>query len=160
MTLAAFLVLLCVMFALSRAAKSQTTGAANPAPAIPLSTDGGQTFPFDGGVVTPGPNQLLRVSVVNRGDRNARVRFAWMEYSQDGCSGGVPSVCRHMVSSQGASPPQTLMTNEALSLDVPGMGNGVRVIVESSTKNVDVLGQMIERQTGAVAATWTAVGVN
>ena len=97
----------------------------------------------DSGVLTPAVGQTLRVTVAP-GFRiqDVSVVLGWMQYGAQGCS-GIPAVCRHMVASQGSSPVQMLGADDALSLDVPGNGNGMRVIVFSSDANVRVLFQIL-----------------
>src|SRR2546430_6796236 len=153
-TLAAFFVMLCAMFALTRSARSAATPGLNPAPPIARSTDGGVTFLADPGVLTPGSHQLLRVTVVP-GFRidDVSVRLRWEQYAPQSCS-GVPAVCRHMVVSQGATPPETLGPNDALSSDVPGNGEGMRLVVVSNSKNATVKFQILDATTGSVSAIW------
>ncbi|MFL6209993.1 MAG: hypothetical protein ACJ74W_14140 [Pyrinomonadaceae bacterium] len=118
-----------------------------------------QRFSFDSGVVTPAADQVLRITLSpstlpngTAGDSAIRVRLRWMQYGAEGCS-GMPPVCRHMVVSQGETPVQTLMANEALSLDVPGNGEGMRVIVESN-KAARADFQIINTANGNVNAIW------
>ena len=107
-----------------------------------------QRFRFDTGVVTPSMGQVLRLTVDGMGgaDRIA-VRFAWRKYMPAGCNS--EGVCRHMVVSQGTTMPETL-GGDALSFDVQGTGNGVRVVAESNSPNVQVTVQLIDTATGKV----------
>src|SRR2546421_11753969 len=91
-----------------------------------------QRFGADSGVVTPSATQTFRVTVAGTGGNDIRVRIRWMQYAAQGCS-GMPPVCRHMVVSQGATPVETLGPGDALSFDVQGTGEGVRVVVESNS---------------------------
>ena len=110
-----------------------------------------QRFRADSGVVTLAANQILRITVAGDAGNDAiRVRIRWMQYSTQGCS-GMPPVCRHMVVSQGAMPAETLGSDDALSFDVPGTGNGVRLLVLSN-RQVQVLAQIIDSQGHVVVA--------
>ncbi len=106
-----------------------------------------QRFKFDSGVVTPGTGQVLRITFNGLGGNDTiRVRFKWMQYAAEGCS-GMPPVCRHMVVSQGATPVETLGPGDALLFDVQGTGTGVRVVVESNSPNARVLGIVFDTST-------------
>ena len=106
-----------------------------------------QRFKFDSGVVSPGMGQVLRITFNGTsGDDTIRVRIRWMQYMAQSCS-GMPPVCRHMVVSQGTTPPETLGPGEALSFDVQGIGAGVRVVVESNSPNARVLGVVFDTST-------------
>jgi hypothetical protein len=111
------------------------TAAAQPAP---------QRFRADLGVFTPGSGQMLVITLSPNtipngavGTGAVSVRIRWMQYGAEGCT-GMPAVCRHMVVSQGATPVTMLDPTEALSLNFPGTGAGVRLIVESDSQDVRV----------------------
>jgi len=116
----------------------------------------------DTGVVTPGAGQVLRLTVNGLGGADTiAIRFAWKQFVAGSCSavtGG--TLCRHAVASEGISMPVALGPDDAASLDVPGNGAGVQVMVFSNDTNVRVLAQIIDTQTGNVVAVWTACGVN
>ena len=116
----------------------------------------------DTGVVTPASGQVLRLTVnAGSGTDTIAVRFAWKQFAGTTCSAVMgATVCRHSVASEGTSMPMTLGPDEAASLDVPGSGAGVEVLVFSNDTNARVLAQIIDSQTGNVVATWTACGVN
>jgi len=80
---------------------------------------------------------------------NVSVVLAWKQYMPEGCS-GTPAVCRHMVTSQGSTPVQTLGANDALSLDVSGEGNGLSLMVFAN-KDVRVKVMIIDTATGKIA---------
>ena len=61
-------------------------------------------------------------------------------------------VCRHPIASQGATAPMILNADEAASFDVPGDGNGVRVVVESTRPNAKVVVHLIDVASGKVVA--------
>jgi hypothetical protein len=56
-----------------------------------------------------------------------------------------------MVTSQGSTPAQTLGANDAISLGVPGNGNGLRLMVFAN-RDVQVLAQIIDSQGNVVVA--------
>jgi hypothetical protein len=116
----------------------------------------------DTGVMTPGAGQVLRLTVNGQGGNDTiAIRFAWKQFVGGTCSAVMgATLCRHTVASEGISMPVTLGPDEAASLDVPGNGAGVQVLVFSNDTNVRVLGQIIDTQTGNVVAVWTACGVN
>src|SRR5215203_3661486 len=86
-------------------------------------------FVFDTGVITLGPNQDLRLSVLSgtptaNGSFNFRVRR--FGYAQDSCTGGV---CKLSVDSQTASDLITLLPGEAAFFDIPAELQVVRAVV-------------------------------
>jgi len=104
-------------------------------------------FRADSRVITLGAAQILRITVAgNAGNDAIKVRLRWMQYAAQGCS-GMPPVCRHIVVNQGTTPPETLGPDDALSFDLQGMGDGVRVVVESNSPNVRVLGVVFDTST-------------
>lgn len=72
---------------------------------------------WDTGVVTLGPNQILRITVAlgDTGTNDVNVRFRRMEYSPGTCDGGV---CVHNVSSQITSAPVSLAQDQGASMDI------------------------------------------
>ena len=111
----------------------------------------------DTDLVTLGGTQILRVTFAG-GDGNdmIRVRFRWMQYAAQGCS-GMPAVCRHMVVSQGVTPVETLGSDDALSFDLQQIGAGVRVVVESNSRNARVLGVVFDTSTQRIVAICTFI---
>lgn len=126
------------------------------------STAQGQTrrrFVFDSGVISPNPNQVLRITVTSffgQEDFSLQTSFRRMEYTQDACNG---AVCRYSVSSTSTFPPVTLAPGEAVSLDIAAAAGdsitkGVRGVVLSSSRNVQVTAQIIDTMTGEVRDTF------
>lgn len=101
----------------------------------------------DTGVVSLGTNQMLRITVVNRGKADSNVGFRKMEYTQGTCSGGV---CKHVVASSDSSAPVTLAPGEAGSIDIANTSFGVRGVVLSNSSDVKVTGMIIDTDTGKV----------
>jgi hypothetical protein len=108
----------------------------------------------DTGVVTLGPNQILRISGdgVDQDDI-ITLRFRQMTYLQNACSG---SICKYSAASQTLSASVTLMPGEAASLTVgPDIqGNTVRVAVLSSSRNARVNVMIIDAATGEVVTAY------
>jgi predicted membrane protein len=111
-----------------------------------------RTFVGDTGVITLGPNQMLRMTVANGLD-TATVSFRGLEYTEGTCEGGV---CKHMISSQTVSDPVMLAPGEAARLDIVGHETcssctAVRAVMTSNRKmTVNVL--IINTTTGEVDA--------
>lgn len=116
-------------------------------------------FVADTGLVTLGPNQLLRITVAPAagGDsiptESISFNFTKIRYSQRTCDGGV---CKHFVTSQTSPDPITLAPGEAASMDVLGTtnssGDGVVLLFSSlpggaATPQVNAL--IIDTNTGA-----------
>jgi hypothetical protein len=94
----------------------------------------------DSGIVTLGPNQRLRITVVGTGGAtDATVRFRQTTYSDGVCDAGV---CTHAVVSQTTSAPTVLSQGEGASIEVDDTAFGVRVQVLSSTARVRVLAEV------------------
>jgi hypothetical protein len=131
-----------------------------PLSGFPPAAQGQQPriFRIDSGVITPSTGQVLRVTVAGAsGNDTIKVRLRWMQYAATGCS-GAPPVCRHMVASQGATPLETLGSDDALSFDVQGAGSGIRVVVESNRRDARAVFQIINSATGEVVAIWHPFG--
>jgi hypothetical protein len=108
----------------------------------------------DTGVVTLGANQILRITVVNRGKADSNVRFGRMEYSQGACNGGV---CKHEILNEQGTAVITLSPGEAASMDFSWNGagwNGVRGVVSMDWYYDFAVAQVIDAQTGAVVSAW------
>ena len=106
-----------------------------------------QRFTADTGVVTLGPNQVLRVTVATgdlNGDDTASVRLRWIEYTQGVCNSG--GVCKHAVASQTTTNPITLMPGEAASLDLVATTFGRGIVL--SRRDVRATAAIINTLTG------------
>lgn len=110
-------------------------------------------FAADTGVITLGPNQILRISVVSvdgeLGGGIYGVRFKQINYVQDVCNGGV---CKHTIASQTTTNTITLAAGEVASYDHIGNFN-FRVVVKSNRPDVKVQGIVFDTSTQRVAAT-------
>jgi hypothetical protein len=96
----------------------------------------------DSGVITLGPNQVLRVTV-NAGDGNdaVRVRFRQMQYIEQGNI--------YKIASQTLSPPITLAPDEAAVVDGADLAVW-RTQVMSNRRNVKVTGIVFDTSTQRV----------
>jgi hypothetical protein len=115
---------------------------------VTAQTQRPQRFTADTGVVSLGPNQMLRVTVAAgdvNGDALITVRSRRMEYTQDVCSGG--GVCKLAVSSQSTSPPVLLGNGDGTFFDLTG-GQAVRGVVLSNRRGALVTAAIINTLTG------------
>ena len=124
-------------------------------PSTAEAQQGGKRFAAETGVVTLGPNQVLRMSVTGDGKLLGNlltVRFRRIEYRRDACN--TDGVCKLAVASQTTSDPITLMPGEAavsnLSVTTSDIDAQVRGVVLSNSPNVRVTAQVINTFTGEV----------
>lgn len=101
---------------------------------------------FDTGVVTLGPNQMLRVTIVGdfNNDGDTTVGLRGIKYAQGACGGGV---CQLVNTGATATGPYTLAAGEAVSLELVATTYG-RGIVSSNRQNVRVTAAIIDTLTG------------
>ena len=114
----------------------------------------------DSGMITIGPKEVLRLTVVagNNND-NVRVRFRLIEYTAGLCNG---AECKHVIMSQSTSAPVRLDAGEAASSSVPIMVGGeevryVRAVVLSDNPNVRVQGIVFDTSTQRINAICTFI---
>jgi hypothetical protein len=113
------------------------------------------TFRFDSGLITLGPDQLLRLTVDGGAGNDAmNVRFRVMHYPQGICNGGI---CKTAVVSQNLSAPIMLLPGEAASATFPTTvaGESVRGVVLTNSRDAKVTFQIIDMTTGNVVGAWT-----
>ena len=106
----------------------------------------------DTGIVSLGPNQVLRLTATEDGDSDGAdfLVFRRMEYGQESCSSD--GVCKLVVTSQTTSNPIRLKPGEAVSFTcIPDAVVGVRVVVESN-RRTRVLGIVFDTSTQRVVA--------
>jgi hypothetical protein len=105
----------------------------------------------DSGVVTLGPNQVLRVTVATgAGNDEIRVRFRQSKYEI--CQ-ATPKLC---VESQTTSPVITLAPNEAAAVDVVDyISSSWRTVVLSNSRNVKVTSVVFDTSTQRVVSVFT-----
>jgi hypothetical protein len=110
----------------------------------------------DTGILTLGPNQVLRVTVAAGdldGDTAVSVRIRRMGYIEEDNL--------YKIASQTTSDRITLMPGEGALMNVTdGMSNtilGVRAVVLSNSRNVRVTGQIIDTATGQVNSVLIAI---
>ena len=102
---------------------------------------------FDTGVVSLGPNQILRLMVTGgdfNSDGDTTVGFRTIKYTQGVCDGGV---CQLVNAGSTTSGPHTLAAGEGVSLELVATTYG-RGIVSSNRKNVRVTASIINTLTG------------
>ena len=112
-----------------------------------------QRFAADTGMVTLGPNQVLRVTVATgdlNGDDTVNVRLRWIEYTQGVCNSG--GVCKHAIESQNTSTPVTLAPGEVVSFDHIGNFNFLRGVVLSNSRKLRVNAIVFDTSTQRVVA--------
>src|SRR5678816_1359611 len=101
-------------------------------------------FQWDTGVVSLGPNQVLRITGDWNGDGDTTVGFREIKYGQGACNG---AVCKLVIVSTTTSGPHTVAAGEAISLDLVATTYG-RGIVTSNRRDVQVTASIINTTTG------------
>lgn len=101
-------------------------------------------FQWDTGVVSLGPNQVLRLSGDWNGDGATTVGFREIKYGPGACTG---NVCKLIALSNTTSGPHTLAAGEAISLELVATTYG-RGIVTSNRRDVRVTASIINTTTG------------
>ena len=110
----------------------------------------------DTGIVTLGPNQILRITVNGQGGNDTvAVGFRRMSYSQATCNSGV---CKLSLNDEDQFPVLMLPPGEAASFDITGTAFGARGVVLSSSQNLRVTAQIIDTATGDIIAIWVPQG--
>ena len=104
----------------------------------------GRLFQWDTGVVSLGPNQVLRLSGDWNGDGDTTVGFREIKYGQGACTG---SVCKLITLGTTTSGPHNVAAGEAISLDLVATTYG-RGIVTSNRRDVQVTASIINTTTG------------
>ena len=101
-------------------------------------------FQWDTGVVSLGPNQVLRITADWNGDSDTIVGFREIKYGQAACMG---TVCKLITISTTTSGPHRLTAGEAISLELVATTYG-RGIVTSNRRNMQVTASIINTLTG------------
>ena len=104
----------------------------------------------DTGVIPLGPNQVLRMNVLNVALGDGSVRFRRISYTQDACT--PEGVCKLNGTGFNNTGALMLMTGEAASIIVGTDGGIWRVVALSTTRNVQVNASIIDTVTGQVDA--------
>ena len=105
---------------------------------------GVKLFHWDTGVVSLGPNQVLRLTGDWNGDADTTAGFRTIKYGQSSCNG---SVCKLAVISSTTSGPHQVAAGEAISLEIAATSYG-RGIVTSNRRDVRVTASIINTTTG------------
>ena len=121
----------------------------------PARAEQRQRFAADTGVITLGPNQALRLTVVGpvgvvNPDHHI-LEFRRINYTENVCSG---NVCKQALASVSNSEAITLLPGEAASVTIgPEIyGNGIRAAVISNSRDVQVNIMIIDTATGNVVS--------
>jgi hypothetical protein len=108
----------------------------------------------DAGIVTLGPNQILRIMVAPVAGRtvptgSVTFHIDGSTYSQSGCNNGA---CMHTLTSQTTTGPITLSLNQGTSFDIrqTPSSSGVRGEIFSNSPNIQVNALIIDTTTGGV----------
>jgi len=108
-----------------------------------------RVFTADTGIITLGPNQVLRIVTDNRDpDGEYVVTFKQMVYRGTASAGG----SRHNIVSQTTSESITVPPGEGFSIDVGTSEAVVRAVVATNTEGVQVTAQIIDTTTGNIIA--------
>jgi hypothetical protein len=101
-------------------------------------------FQWHTGVVSLGPNQVLRLTGDWNGDGDTTVGFREIKYGQGACNG---NACKLITISTTTSGPHTLASGEAISLELIGTTYG-GAILTSNRRDMRVTASIINTTTG------------
>ena len=104
----------------------------------------GRLFHWDTGVVSLGPNQVLRITGDWNGDGDTTVGFREIKYGQGSCNG---TICKLITISSTTSGPLNVAAGEAISLELVATTYG-RAIVTSNRRDMRVTASIINTLTG------------
>jgi hypothetical protein len=103
-------------------------------------------FRGDTGIVTLGPNQVLRLTISGEAGASITYTFRRMQYAQGACNNGV---CKLASVTDLILDPMTLMPGEAAYIDIPQGGfAAVRGVVQTNRRNVQATATIINTVTG------------
>jgi hypothetical protein len=105
----------------------------------------------DTGLITLGPDQLLRLTVASRAG-NVNLRFRSVAYSDPSCDG---PVCIHPFATQATTGTIALSANAAASFEVAGVAGGARgfVLSDSPASSLRVIAELVDAGTGQAIGT-------
>ena len=104
----------------------------------------GKLFHWDTGVVSLGPNQVLRLSGDWNGDGDTTAAFREIKYAKGACDG---AACKLIMTSTTTSGPLTVAAGEGISLELAA-GTYGRGILTSNRGDVQVTASIINTTTG------------
>ena len=104
----------------------------------------GRLFHWDTGVVSLGPNQVLRITGDWNGDGDTTVGFREIKYGKGACNG---TVCKLITISSTTSGPHKVAAGEGISLELVATTYG-RGIVTSNRRDVQMTASIINTTTG------------
>ena len=106
-------------------------------------------FSSDTGIITLGPQQMLRIVTNNKDPESGyTVTFKQMLYRGIASGGG----SRHNLVSQTTSDTVTVAPGEGFSIDIGTSESVVRAVVATNSEGVQVTGQIIDTTTGNIIA--------
>jgi hypothetical protein len=121
----------------------------------------GTRFMADTGMVTLGPNQVLRITATTSfdpdTDRPSIIGIGQIDYVQTNCTAGT---CKHAPVNPNPVAERYDIIVDVISKDIPQKpgSSGVRGIVFSNSQNVRVVFQIIDTSTGDITAIWVPQG--
>jgi hypothetical protein len=103
----------------------------------------------DTGMVTLGPNQMLRLTVLPPRDKTVFIEYLLLGTVQTGCESGV---CMHTVTSRTESGPVTVRPGQVSSYDIllPPNSSAVQGMVRGDNADIRVNALLIDIPTGAI----------
>ena len=104
----------------------------------------GRLFHWDTGVVSLGPNQVLRITGDWNCDGDTTVGFREIKYGKGACNG---TVCKLIAISSTTSGPHSVAAGEGISLELVATTYG-RGIVTSNRRDVQMTASIINTTTG------------
>jgi len=113
-------------------------------------------FLADTGIISGGPNQIIRLTVSAAGNDTITVRFMETDYVKGPCS--PDGTCKYTVKSEKTTAPLMLAPGEGASFDLSSTEDShpypnalfARGVVLSNSRNVQVTVQIIDTATGNV----------
>jgi hypothetical protein len=102
-------------------------------------------FTADTGILTLGPNQILRITVVNGGKADSKVRFRKVAYAP-----GADQLLHDIGTGDGFTQPVSLAPGEAASIDIPNTSFGIRGVAFMDYSDDVCVRQIIDATTGSV----------
>ena len=103
----------------------------------------------DTGVITLGPNQILRITRAGTQNEGAfGVQFGRASYMPLGCNGD--GVCKYDVASQSLAAPVMVNPGQAASIEITNSNTAVRGIVLSNNPDARITALIINTSTGEV----------
>jgi hypothetical protein len=107
----------------------------------------------DTGLVTLGPDQVLRLSVFHilpYIEQDNLFKLATLRFAPGACPGGA---CPHELVSDELSPAMTVSGPNGMTVDIPaGASSGVRAVVHSQSRRLRVTATIVDANTNQIIA--------